>query len=39
MTKSSTSAVVSLSPSAFSLKDFLSSFLLRELFKGMAVTG
>ena len=26
-------------PSAFSLRDFLSSFLLLELFKGMALTG
>ncbi|HXD40742.1 MAG TPA: NADH-quinone oxidoreductase subunit I, partial [Ramlibacter sp.] len=26
-------------PSAFSLKDFLSSFMLIELFKGLAVTG
>ena len=26
-------------PSAFSLRDFLSSFLLIELFKGMALTG
>ena len=27
------------SPSAFSLKDFLSSFMLVELFKGLAITG
>ena len=26
-------------PSAFSLKDFLSSFMLVELFKGLAITG
>ena len=26
-------------PSSFSLKDFLSSFMLTELFKGMALTG
>ena len=26
-------------PSAFSLKDFLSSFMLVELFKGLALTG
>src|ERR671913_49692 len=26
-------------PSAFSLKDFLSSFMLFELFKGLAITG
>jgi NADH-quinone oxidoreductase subunit I len=26
-------------PSAFSLKDFFSSFLLLELFKGLALTG
>ncbi|MFT6591745.1 MAG: NADH-quinone oxidoreductase subunit I, partial [Rhodoferax sp.] len=26
-------------PSAFSFKDFFSSFLLLELFKGMALTG
>ena len=26
-------------PVPFSLKDFLSSFMLLELFKGMAVTG
>jgi NADH-quinone oxidoreductase subunit I len=26
-------------PSAFSLKDFLSSFLLLELLKGLALTG
>ena len=25
--------------SAFSLKDFLSSFMLLELFKGLAITG
>ncbi len=34
---SSTSAAVD--ESAFSLKDFLSSFMLRELFKGLALTG
>src|SRR3954463_15848455 len=26
-------------PSAFSLKDFLGSFMLFELFKGLAITG
>ena len=26
-------------PSAFSLKDFLSSFMLVELFKGLRITG
>ena len=26
-------------PSAFSFKDFLSSFMLVELFKGLAITG
>ena len=26
-------------PTAFSLKDFLSSFMLFELFKGLAITG
>ena len=39
MSNPTTSAVVSPSPSGFSLKDFLSSFLLKELFKGMALTG
>jgi len=39
MPNSSTSAAVSSSRSAFSLKDFLSSFLLKEFLKGMVVTG
>ena len=34
-----TSSTVGLKPQAFSLKDFLGSFLLIELFKGMALTG
>ena len=34
----STQALAS-QPSAFSLKDFLSSFMLVELFKGLAITG
>jgi NADH-quinone oxidoreductase subunit I len=34
-----TSQATASRPSAFSLKDFLSSFMLIELFKGLAVTG
>jgi len=33
------SANSTLAPAPFSLKDFLSSFMLVELFKGLAVTG
>ena len=39
MSNPTPSAVVPSSPSGFSLKDFLSSFLLTELFKGMALAG
>ena len=39
MSNPTPSAVVPSSTSGFSLKDFLSSFLLTELFKGMALTG
>jgi NADH-quinone oxidoreductase subunit I len=35
----STTTTVQRQPSAFSLKDFLSSFMLVELFKGMRITG
>lgn len=34
-----TSVTTTLKPSAFSLKDFLSSFMLLELMKGFALTG
>jgi NADH-quinone oxidoreductase subunit I len=39
MTTPTSSSVQASSASAFSLKDFLSSFMLVELFKGMALTG
>jgi NADH-quinone oxidoreductase subunit I len=34
-----TSTTVAPKPQAFSVKDFLGSFLLIELFKGLALTG
>ncbi len=39
MSTSTSSAIETSSESAFSLKDFLSSFMLGELFKGLALTG
>ncbi len=39
MTTPTSSSVDALSASAFSLKDFLSSLMLGELFKGLALTG
>ena len=39
MSNPTSSAVETSSGSSFSLKDFLSSFILVELFKGMALTG
>jgi len=39
MSTSTSSAVETSSQSSFSLRDFLSSFMLGELFKGLALTG
>ena len=39
LTMTSLKPTSALTPPAFSLKDFLASFLLLELFKGMALTG
>jgi NADH-quinone oxidoreductase subunit I len=39
MSTTTSSSVAASNGSAFSLKDFLSSFLLSELFKGLALTG
>ena len=39
MSTTTSSSVAASNESSFSLKDFLSSFLLTELFKGLALTG